>query len=951
MNNTKINRNPYIIGRPITEPKLFFGRENLFHFIDDNLNNSQKVILLHGQRRIGKSSVLSQIPNFVNRENFVFVPFDLQDQSQLSLSAILHRLATKIIDCFNLSPDQVTLPLATELEKDLTIFSRHFLPKVYQAVNGKNLVLLLDEFDVLSNDVPNLANQHFFPHLKSILQEQKKLFVIPVVGRELEDMPKLLDLFKGAPKQKIGLLDESSAKQLITEPAEGMLKYDPNAIQAILELSAGHPYFTQIICFAIFGQARGEQRWQVTRTDVENIVDKAIEIGEAGLVWFRQGLPIPERVIFSTVATKPEVKEPLKLLEEYGVVHTPELDRAQKLLVEWGFLQKVNSPQLLNVVVSSYRVTVELVRRWMLNQHSLKEEIYELEKLNPEAHNSYLEASKLHEQRHIEAAIQLYEKVLQINPNHFSTLLGLVQGYLDLDTKEFQKALELSERAYKFNPEDTKEGFIQLLLNYGNELMRQKQFQLAEQQFNKVLELDRNHKLAKDILAKAKNEIRKSSTNPYFIGSIVPLEQFVGRKEEFDKAWDIIMNGSRMFFYGSAGTGKSSFLKYLAAPETWQDRGINLEHGQYLIVEINCQDIRPFQPSAFWRELLIRLKDVLSDLHTKLPEQDQSDTSVNLRLIQSEIENILQKTTVDKADVKQILKEIKRQDKFLVLLLDEYDAVLHPNDNYAESAIQQFLSECRILQEQDANRCLSTIMILSQSPIGLSSTSKYNNLPDISSPLKPFKDNELKILWEHMPTPWDQKQSLQRIVKEITGGHPALFQMLCYLLYNQLKQKGIPDIETLKADFENMTEELLFRRIWVSLNETQRMVMRLICLYSLEGKIDKKHYDMKGVEDYLKNNYAILNNLKVSGFIQSNRERNKESYSFTASAMQQWVIREIVSNNEGEIKERERVFGIMNQGQINKITQPIKWIRENPDVIKSVAGGFQELAKVFLPSL
>ncbi|NES68836.1 MAG: hypothetical protein F6K24_28230, partial [Okeania sp. SIO2D1] len=45
-------RNPYIVGRSIDESKLFFGRESMFHFIEDHLSNNQQVILLHGQRRI-----------------------------------------------------------------------------------------------------------------------------------------------------------------------------------------------------------------------------------------------------------------------------------------------------------------------------------------------------------------------------------------------------------------------------------------------------------------------------------------------------------------------------------------------------------------------------------------------------------------------------------------------------------------------------------------------------------------------------------------------------------------------------------------------------------------------------------------------------------------------------------------------------------------------------------
>ena len=157
----------------------------------------------------------------------------------------------------------------------------------------------------------------------------------------------LLSLFRIAPNQEIGLLNEKSATQLITKPTQGVLEYQPDAIAAILELSAGHPYFTQVIYFQIFQQAEAEDNWQVRRADVDNIIDRAIESAEGGLTWFRDGLPIPEQVIFSAVAEAQRIaamqpaqimKEPLTLLKEYGVVSTESLFQAADRLVEWGFL-------------------------------------------------------------------------------------------------------------------------------------------------------------------------------------------------------------------------------------------------------------------------------------------------------------------------------------------------------------------------------------------------------------------------------------------------------------------------------------------------------------------------------------------------------------------------------------------------------------------------------------
>ena len=301
-------RNPYIVGRPISEPELFYGRDDLFAFIEDHLRQRSQVILLHGQRRIGKSSVILQIPHFVDPEqtDFVFVPFDLHNKAQLSLGEVLHRLAGDIFNRLKFEVPSVTLPTISDLEANPTLFSETVLPKLYRVLNDRNLVLLLDEFDVLSRtelaSSATAASETFFPYLQTLLESYANLFIIPVVGRQLDDMPKFLSLFKNAPNQRVGLLKEPYAKQLIVERTKDALEYTPDAVNAVLELSAGHPYFTQVVCHAVFAQARLKEKWQVRRRDVESAVDDAIEISEGGLAWFWDGLQIPEQVVFSAVA-------------------------------------------------------------------------------------------------------------------------------------------------------------------------------------------------------------------------------------------------------------------------------------------------------------------------------------------------------------------------------------------------------------------------------------------------------------------------------------------------------------------------------------------------------------------------------------------------------------------------------------------------------------------------
>ncbi len=511
-------RNPYIIGSPINDERNFFGRESLFRFIEDNLYQGVKVILLHGQRRIGKSSVLRQIPNFVDNNEFIFILFDLQDNSQSRLSCILYNLAKEIVEQLPLESDSVKLPSIDDLDNNPYIFSRKFLSKIYQIIGDKNLVFLLDEFDVVDSRNYNIniieKGLGFFRYVEKILKQHKNLFIIPVLGSDIDDLPNLWNLFKGAPYQEIGLLDDLSAKRLINKPSEGILTYEQEAIEEILKLSAGHPYFTQVICFTLFSQAREESNWNITHADVENVVERIFDDdnAQAGLAWFWDGLLIPEKVVSSAVAEAQKIAnsqekilpgEPLKLLSKYGVIPTEDLMNAAKRLSARGFLDDTQR-----------RIKVELVRYWLVEKHSVRREIYELEKLEQEkVQQLFSVAFILYSEGKKQNAMELYKQIVELNPNHFTTILELAK--VQLEVGNFDQALELYQRAYQFDPIRNKDRLLHALQDYGHSLLIQRHFIRSKQQYERIVEIEPNNLSAKQRLAEIRiYEENISTLNP-----------------------------------------------------------------------------------------------------------------------------------------------------------------------------------------------------------------------------------------------------------------------------------------------------------------------------------------------------------------------------------------------------------------------------------------------------
>lgn len=472
---TAIRKNPYIIGCPVNADR-FFNRERLLEFVADNLNQGAKSILIYGQRRIGKSSILAELPHALRNEAFTFISLSLEGKSQKNLPEVLHELAKETLFSLEETDSVPLVPSIAELTAEPERFVTQFLKQIHKVSHHKDLVLLLDEFDTLGDYHPESAGNHLFPYLQEFISAPGHhydfLRIVPVIGRRLEDIPTLKRVFHNAPMWEIRLLDRHSAKQLLTEPARGILTYSPEAIEALFDLCAGHPYFTQIMGFALFSQARSSDRWTVEAEDVAAVVDRAIELGGGGLAWFWDGLPIAERVVYAAAAeiaakssTGVEVRdgEPLELLEDRGIVLTKCLHQAQTNLIEWKFLDRLTSrPE--TVLRGTYRITIELVRRWLIRQHSIRDEIWELQDLEADLNPLYESACQARNQGHLTQATKLYEQVFARNPNHLGALFDLADCCLQ--TQGYSRALELFDRAYAVDPVRARDGLLRSGLGY-----------------------------------------------------------------------------------------------------------------------------------------------------------------------------------------------------------------------------------------------------------------------------------------------------------------------------------------------------------------------------------------------------------------------------------------------------------------------------------------------------
>ncbi|MDY7093885.1 MAG: AAA family ATPase, partial [Acidobacteriota bacterium] len=158
--------NPYVAGRPIFDHQLFFGREALVQRVLQTIHNNS--LLLYGERRIGKTSLLHQIQQRLETledPEYAFYPvyIDLQGTPEEKFFATL---ADQIFESMaaHLDAQSPSLQRSSALgaAKPYThhhlVRELHGLLKELQAGHRRRvkLVLLIDEVDELNHYDPRV---------------------------------------------------------------------------------------------------------------------------------------------------------------------------------------------------------------------------------------------------------------------------------------------------------------------------------------------------------------------------------------------------------------------------------------------------------------------------------------------------------------------------------------------------------------------------------------------------------------------------------------------------------------------------------------------------------------------------------------------------------------------------------------------------------------------------
>ncbi len=393
----EIGTSPYIVGNPIDRKEMLFGREETLAEIGRQLRSDSRanVVLLEGNRRTGKTSILKRLQDPEVLPGWVTVNCSLQggeghaSKHGLPTNEVFRLIARDMglaahaagvrVWIPDTDPPDPAKPFRVAFVKALRrAFSGDrpfetfelFLQAVIEATRPRRVLLMLDEFDKLQEGIDDGATSPQVPeNIRYLLHTYPELSAVLAGSRRIKRLREEYwsALFGFGHRIPVSALPLEDARLLVTRPVDGRLVYVPEARDRVVELCARQPFLIQSLCNRLFERAARSQRRTVTVDDVEAGAGVMTEDNEHfRTLWGYAGSERRRFLLALCADLGDRAPATLNLLETRLVSDGVPLHRGERLGDDLEFLRELELLELQGTRgESAYRLAIPLMAAWM----------------------------------------------------------------------------------------------------------------------------------------------------------------------------------------------------------------------------------------------------------------------------------------------------------------------------------------------------------------------------------------------------------------------------------------------------------------------------------------------------------------------------------------------------------------------------------------------------------
>ena len=395
-----LGSSPYIVGSPVDVGRedMFFGRADIMDRIGRQLGASThaNIVLLEGNRRTGKTSILQQLGRTDVLPGWIPVYCSFQGaeghDSKVGITTreVFRMLAREIGRALYDAGVETRFPgqscrdpdrsfrAAFRVALDRAFAGEHvfemlqlYIAAAVEAASPRRVLLMLDEFDKLHEGIDaGITSPQVPENLRHLLQHQSGLCAIIAGSRRLKRLREQYwsALFGLGYRIGVSALPFDDARRLVTQPVEGRLGYLPHARDRLVELCARHPFLIQSLCNRVFEQAASGGTPTITVEAVEQAATEMVRDNEhfqtlwdyAGSARRQLILALCDHLSDSPDAVSLELLD-IKLRENGVPIH-----RFSELSDDIAELRELELIELDDSYRGgTYRLSVPLMARWL----------------------------------------------------------------------------------------------------------------------------------------------------------------------------------------------------------------------------------------------------------------------------------------------------------------------------------------------------------------------------------------------------------------------------------------------------------------------------------------------------------------------------------------------------------------------------------------------------------
>ncbi|MBM3212641.1 hypothetical protein FJZ33_10500, partial [Candidatus Poribacteria bacterium] len=303
--------NPYIAGDPVISEDMFFGRKEEFEFIrnclfsaanrelEKGVNQSGRLIVLTGERRNGKTSILMQIRNGELGKSYIPVLISLPNTTFNNKLEFFENMG-KEINSSLVKAGFIETPFI--FQHDVVNDFQQFIAESTKKLGDKSLLLMFDEYERIESGIDDgIIPTNIVDIFVNLMESSPNLAFIFVGLKRLAQMnPSYWNSLIGKSIYRhIGFLPYEDSLKLIIEPLKGKVKFPRGVPEIMFRFTAGQPFSTQLLCKSLVERLNETHKSKVSQDDIHILAKELVDKPLPQMTYFWDRLNHEQRTALS----------------------------------------------------------------------------------------------------------------------------------------------------------------------------------------------------------------------------------------------------------------------------------------------------------------------------------------------------------------------------------------------------------------------------------------------------------------------------------------------------------------------------------------------------------------------------------------------------------------------------------------------------------------------------